>query len=160
MRLEDGVGGVEGSPRLLLRGLSFVEIAGGDCRRLGQLLRPLVFRFGELQLGLGNVHTRRGLIDLGLVGARINLKQQIALLHVAAFRERHLRQITRDPRHDANRLHRLKSASEHFAVSNLALDHATDLDEGRFGQGRFRLVCGPTDRRCRQEQDETNWAGE
>ena len=74
-----------------------------------------------------------GLVELGLVGPGIDLEQQVALLDLGPFLERHLDQVAGDAGPDVHRLDRIGPAGEIDEVGDLALDRLADGHRGRLG---------------------------
>ena len=67
-----------------------------------------------------------GLVQLGLVGTRIDLEQQVVLLDFRSFLERHLHQVAGDPGNDVHRFDRVGPAGEVHEVGDLPLHGMSD----------------------------------
>jgi len=87
------------------------------------------------------IYLTRGLVVLGLVGARINLKKQIVLLHFRAFAVRHFGQVAGHARPDIHRIDRHGASRELPVVGDLPLHGLADRQRGR-------LIIRHSDRRA------------
>ena len=76
-----------------------------------------------------------GQIVLRLIRARINREQQIALLHLLAFLEVHLVEITVDARSDFDGLRRFEAPDVFVPLDNLARNRLNDGHDGRRRSG-------------------------
>jgi hypothetical protein len=113
---------------------------------------------GQLERCLLQLDLALGLVQLGLVGAGIDLEQQVSLLDLRPFLERHLDQITRDAGPDIHRLHRVRSAGEVHKVGDFPLKRLADRNHWRLGRAHLRLPGSAADRQRPQGQAETKGA--
>ena len=133
-------------------------LAGQFLRR--QLGIALQVQPGVGQLGLVLALGRHRLVQRGLVGARIDLRQHVAGLDVLAFGKAQLDQLAIDARADGGGvegLHRAQATEVNRQLA--ALDHrglhAHGIGRGGGGAGRFgfvRLVRGRVHRQPQQQQ--------
>ena len=117
---------------LFLGGQILVEVLLADGPgRFGDDQCTLIVGLGQFQLRPGQLELAGRLIVLGLIGSRIDLEQQIALLDVRAFLERHLDQIAGHPRADVDRVDRVGPAGVVDVVGDLALNGLADCHDLR-----------------------------
>ena len=94
------------------------------------------------QLGLVLLFLGQRLVVLGLIGARVDLRQHLPLLHLLPFGERQLQQLTAHLRHHGHLVVRL-----HGAVGGQIHGHVALRDENgghRHGSGALAIVAGST----------------
>ncbi|MDT4851694.1 hypothetical protein FQZ97_858850 [compost metagenome] len=93
-------------------------------------------------------------LDLGLEGARVDLEQQVAFLHQAAFIEGHLVDVAGDARADLDGLGGFQAAGEFVPFVEGLFDHLGDADlGGRMAEVGFRcLAAGHQHYRRREGQ--------
>ena len=96
---------------------------------------PRQGRLGQLELGLVEIDLPDSLFELGLVRSRIDHEEEVALLDLRPFLERHLHKVARGPRADIHRLNRLGPAGEVHELGDRADDRLADRDDGRRGSG-------------------------
>ena len=114
----------------------------GDGIQCDELLEAREVHLRLVKKTLVALQRADGLIERCLEGAGVDLRQQLVLLHVLAFLERHLDQIAADSlvRHDGDRGRRRDGAQlvqDHRHVAQRRLRHPDDL--GR-GGSRARLL--------------------
>ena len=123
----------------------------GECRPAITLFgRHRVFArelIGALQFAARPLHgrpcaieLRAQTIDFSLERARVDLEEQIALLHQCSLVEADRGDIPRYPRPDGHRIHRLQPSGKLIPLRHVARDHLGDRDFGR-GRGTGGL-CG------------------
>ncbi|MNP47847.1 hypothetical protein D3C76_1419260 [compost metagenome] len=93
-------------------------------------------------------------LDLGLEGARVDLEQQVAFLHQAAFIEGHVVDVAGHARTDLDRLGRFQAAGELVPLVEGLFDHFGNADLGRCGRevGFRGLAAGHQHHRRRKGQ--------
>ena len=103
-----------------------------------QALGALVVALQSVHAGLELRHGALGLVQHGLVGARVDLEEHVPLLDQRPFLEVDLVQVARDAGPHLDGIDRGRPGGEVRVVRDLALDGITDRDRPRCCRGRFR----------------------
>jgi len=100
--------------------------------------------FLELAIRLGLVQVGFRLVEVGLVGARVDLEEEVALLDLIAFLERGLGHVARHAGANIHRLDRIEPAGEVLVVGDFIGDRRGDDDfHGLFLLPGCRSVVAP-----------------
>ena len=103
---------------------------------------------GQPELGLVEIDLALSLVELGLVGPGIDLEQQVPLLDLGPFLERHLDQVTGHLGDDVIGIDSLRLPGEFHVVGDFPLDRLADRHRRRLD--RARLWSHLTGNRSRQ----------
>src|SRR5262249_6465012 len=104
---------------------------------------------GELQAGAGLFKGR-------LVGAVVDLEEDLPFLDQFALPEEDVGQVAPDAGLEVHRLHRLGAGGEHLEVGDRAFERAADLDDGRGRVDRLRVLVVAAGRRQGQGREGQN----
>src|SRR5215203_247689 len=120
---------------LCLRTGPAVELLARDCLYLHQLTGSLNFALRQRRGRTSPLQLRFGTGQLRLVGPRIDLEQDLALLYLFTFDEGDALDVSGDPWMDLDLVHRLETARELIPFRDLALGHLGDRDRLRWRRG-------------------------
>ncbi len=145
---------------LFLGGLILVQVLLADgAGSLGDHLGPGVVGLRQLELGLVEFDVGFRLIELGLVGAGVDLEQQIAGLELVALFERHLHQVAGDARPNVDCVDGFGSPGVIDIVDDFSLQRMADRNEWRLvldGLGRFAAQLHHGRRKDQQQNSAQN----
>lgn len=143
-RLQRGLGGLDVGDCLAVGVVALVEIALGHDVVADQLRAALDFARGEHDAGLGGLELRLGAIDLGGVGRRVDLEQDVAGLHQRALGEVGRKDRTRHPRPELDTVDGFEPAGEVIEqCGRPRLDHGNGYRDRRLGsRGSRGRLCG------------------
>ena len=133
--LHRGLCGADRGAALGLGAGPAIELLPRDRLHIHQLAGSLHLALGQCRSRAGPLQLRLGTSQVGLVGPRIDLEQDLALPHLFPFGEGDPLDVARDPGLDLHLVHRLEPAGELVPFGDLTLGHLGYRDRLRRRRG-------------------------
>jgi hypothetical protein len=154
---ETGLGGFQRRICLLFLRPIGIDVHRADgAGRSGEFFGPGIIGDSQLQLRVVQVELPFGLIQLGLVGSRINLEQQIPFLYVRPFFERYPDDIAGDSWDDTHRIHGVGLTRVVDIVGDILSDGLGNGNHWQFGRSDVRRHRTTPANNPRQERAATH----